>query len=148
MAAVEIVHKGTRHRFECHESGQWYLHDHGHGSGHETDADDHHHIDAERSRNIGKALRMFSRINSDRLIAAGKSKADTFGVENPPMVVMVFTEDGVRPAISLHVGDMAPDGIGRYVFVAQKETVVIVPNYHIENLEKLIQSVGSEHHIH
>ena len=47
-----------------------------------------------------------------------------------------------QPALSLEIGDLAPDGLSRYVLVAGQGMVVTIPNYHVANLTALLAGKG------
>ena len=148
ISSVEIINRGKRFRFDHDEKDidQWYGADYHYESDGETEKD--HHNDDEKAQKITKALVMLSRIKSDRIIATGNSDMDTFGLANPPMVITVFKKGQTQPGSSFHVGNITPDTLGRYIYVVQKKNVVIVPNYHIENIEKLIDLIEEARHTH
>ena len=59
------------------------------------------------------------------------------------MVILVYRKDDAQPVAQYAVGDVAPDGLSRYVLRVGSASVVTIANYQITNLLDLIQAVGS-----
>lgn len=139
VAAVEIVLRGALHRFERDASGAWLYHAHQHAP---ADAGSHRHsADPARSEAIASALAMFSRTRIEREIAADRAEAARYGVDLPPVIVMLYGPGEARPRLRLHAGDVAPDGFSRYVLLAESGAIVTIPDYQIRNLADLVGSL-------
>lgn len=136
IAAVELLHAGHLTRFERTAEGQWFLHPDGHS--HAAGAEHAHTVAPEASEGIGKALGLFSRARVERPVGTADDRA-RFGLTFPSLVVFVFATDRPRAALTLEVGDVASDGLSRYVLIAERGAVVTIPNYHIANLAGLLK---------
>ena len=103
LAAAEIVFDGALWRFERDGSGAWR-----HG---ET-------RDADASARIAAAFDVLGRAQTVReLPEAGDP--DLYGVSDPFLSLALWTRDADSPARYLF-GDMAPDGLNRYVLAAPR----------------------------
>ena len=103
LAAAEIVFDGALWRFERDGSGAWR-----HG---ET-------RDADASARIAAAFDVLGRAQTVReLPEAGDP--DLYGVSDPFLSLALWTRDADAPARYLF-GDMAPDGLSRYVLAAPR----------------------------
>lgn len=60
-----------------------------------------------------------------------------------PVVVSLSGLDAAHPVAEISIGDLAPDGLSRYVLVAGKEQIISIPNYHVKELLRLYSSMGS-----
>ncbi|MEI7970451.1 MAG: hypothetical protein WCJ69_15815 [Betaproteobacteria bacterium] len=136
LAAVEIVQGGTLHRFEKDASGTWFYHGL-HGSG---DTGHAHQPDPEASQRILKALAGTERARLEREIVPGAGGVAEYGVAAPKMLVLFHEAGAGRPVTQYAVGDVATDGISRYVLRVGSSTVSTLPDYQIQNLVKLVES--------
>ena len=50
----------------------------------------------------------------------------------------------MQPLAQYAVGDIAPDTLSRYVLVVGSSTVVTIPNYQIDNMLALIDTVAGK----
>ncbi|HYD67969.1 DUF4340 domain-containing protein [Azospirillum sp.] len=139
VAAVELLHAGRLARFDRTGEGHWFLHPdaHSHAPG-DARADHAHAVAPESSERIGKALGLFARARIERPVGTAEDRA-RFGLTFPDLVVAVFAPGKPRAALTLEVGDVAPDGLSRYVLIVERGTVVTIPNYHIANLTGLLK---------
>jgi hypothetical protein len=139
VAAVELLHAGRLFRFDRTGDGQWFLHPDAHSHAPGADRADHAHAVApESSERIAKALGLFARARIERPVGAADDRA-RFGLTFPDLVVAVFAPGKPRAALTLEVGDVAPDGLSRYVLIVERGAVVTIPNYHIANLTGLLK---------
>ena len=60
-----------------------------------------------------------------------------------PVVVSLSGLDASHPVAEISIGDLAPDGLSRYVQIAGKEKIISIPNYHVKELLRLYSSLGS-----
>ena len=67
---------------------------------------------------------------------------NAYGVTSPQMVILVYGKGNSQPLAQFAVGDIAPDGLSRYVLRVGSASVVTIPDYQITNLLDLIQAVG------
>ena len=103
LAAAEIVFDGVLWRFERDGSGAWR-----HGEARDADA----------SARIAAAFDVLGRAQTVReLPEAGDP--DLYGVSDPFLSLALWTRDAEAPARYLF-GDMAPDGLNRYVLTAPR----------------------------
>jgi hypothetical protein len=129
VAAVEIFARDKSYRFERDASGAWLLHRHAPG-----DAPDTRHVaDPAQSELITRALTAFSQTMIERSVAYG-APGDGYGLIDPPTIVVLFNHDQARPPLDFSVGDMASDGLGRYVLMPDHTEIVTVPDNQIVNL--------------
>ena len=153
LAAAEIVFDGALWRFERDGSGAW-----SYGEARDADA----------SARIAAAFDVLGRAQTVReLPEAGDP--DLYGVSDPFLSLALWTRDAEAPARYLF-GDMAPDGLNRYVLAAppvehdsehdpdheaehdpehesEHESehgpeMATVPEYHTDNLVGLVRSFG------
>jgi hypothetical protein len=59
-------------------------------------------------------------------------------------VILLYRPSATQPLVQYAVGDVAPDTVSRYVdVVGAASGVVTIPNYQIDNLLALIDSVAT-----
>jgi hypothetical protein len=92
-----------------------------------------HVADPAQSELITQALTAFSRTMIERRVAYG-APGDGYGLVDPGAVVVLFTNDQARPPLDFTVGDMASDGLGRYVLMPDHTEIVTIPDAQITNL--------------
>lgn len=136
--AIEIGHAGTMHRFERDASGAWFYH--GVHTGREQGHS--HETDPQAAARIGQALSGFGRAQRERELPAG-AQGNPYGVVTPQTLVLVYRAANAPPLVQYAVGDLAPDGVSRYVLPLGSPTVLTIPEYHLQNLLLLVQSFGS-----
>lgn len=139
LGAVEVVHKGTLHRFERDAAGPWFYH------GIHTGSEQQHAHNAEPAlaAQIEKAFTGFSRTRMEREFPLNV-EADEFQVTRPDIFIMVYRPGAVQPLARYAVGIVAPDGVSRYVLPVGSTRVVTIPNYQIDNLLNLIRAMGEK----
>ena len=124
------------HRFERDATGAWFYHrDHA-----GTQATHAHQTDPQQAERIEKAFAALGRTRMERFFKLDVQNA--YGVTSPKMVILVYGKGNSQPLAQYAVGDVAPDGLSRYVLRVGSASVVTIPDYQITNLLDLIQAVG------
>ena len=132
-AAVELLHRGDRQRFERDSAGQWLQHTDLAG-----EASNHAHRSSPAAdQRIGSVLAVLARARIERTLPDDPTHLAGWGLANPALIVLIHGADG-RVLQTLELGDVAPDGLSRYVQVPQTRQVVTVPNYHATGLLTLL----------
>ncbi len=135
-AVVELLHQGARQRFERDSAGQWLQH-----AALADEASNHTHRSSPAAdQRIGSVLAVLARARIERILPIDISlpaRLAGWGLANPALIVLIHGQDG-RVLITLELGDVAPDGLSRYVQVPQTRQVVTVPNYHATGLLTLL----------
>ncbi len=136
IAAIELVTAGKMHRFERDAAGAWFYH-----AMHESAHPGHQHqTKAQQVERIQMAFAALGRTRMERYFKLDVENA--YGVTSPPMVILVYSKGNSQPLAQFAVGDIAPDGLSRYVLRVGSASVVTIPDYQITNLLDLIQAVG------
>jgi hypothetical protein len=138
IGAIEILSKGTLHRFERDAGGQWFYH----GIHAEGQVQHEHTVDPVAAERIDKALTGFGRTRKERDFPLN-TQADEFGVTRPEIFIMTYLPKSTQPLSRYAVGIVAPDGLSRYVLPVGSTTVVTIANFQIDNLLQLIASFES-----
>jgi len=139
LGAIEVMHKGTLHRFERDSTGAWFYHGIHTGS----EQQHGHNADPSVAAQIEKAFTGFDRTRMERQFPLN-IQADEFQVTRPEIFIMVYRPKEVQPLARYAVGIVAPDGVSRYVLPVGSTYVVTIANYQIDNLLNLIQAVGEK----
>ena len=140
IGLIEIAYNGAFHRFERDAAGAWFYHAHSPtGTGANTN---HAHLtDAKLTPIIDKALKGFETARIERQFPAGPRDAE-YGVNTPGVFILVYRQPtDPQPLMRYAVGNIAPDGVSRYVLPAGAPNVVSIADYQIENLLNLIKTV-------
>ena len=135
IGAVEVLNKGTLHRFERDTAGLWFYH----GVHAESQRQHEHNVDPAAAARIDKALTGFGRTRKERDFPLNV-QADEFGVTRPEIFIIVYMPGAPQPLARYAVGVIAPDSVSRYVLPVGQSRVVTIPTYHIDNLLNLIAS--------
>ena len=136
IAAVELVQGGTMHRFERDATGAWFYH----GVHAGTQATHAHQTDPQQAERIEKAFAALGRTRMERFFKLDVQNA--YGITSPEMVILVYGKGNSQPLAQYAVGDLAPDGLSRYVLRVGSASVVTIADYQITNLLDLIRAVG------
>jgi len=139
LGAIEVMHKGTLHRFERDSAGAWFYHGIHTGS----EQQHAHNADPAVAVQIEKAFTGFGRTRMERQFPLN-IQADEFQVTRPDIFIMVYRPRQVQPLARYAVGIVAPDGVSRYVLPVGSSYVVTIANYQIDNLLNLIQAVAEK----
>lgn len=136
LGAVEIMVKGSMHRFERDAEGRWFYH-----GVHDANKAEHgHNTDPQMAAVIDKAMVVFGRVQREQKIAL-KAGEDEYGVTRPDVFILVYLPKADSPLASYAVGTIATDRVSRYILPAGAADIVTVPDFHIKNLLALIDAV-------
>lgn len=141
IGVVEILYRGTLHRFERDAAGAWFYH--GKGVDPAAAAAHTHQADPVLAPAIEKALRGFSRTRMERQFPRGALEKE-YGTSAPEMFIVYYGPNDLKPLGRVAVGLPAPDRISRYVLPEGSRFVVTIPSYQIDNLEALIKTANGE----
>ncbi len=135
IGSVEIAHAGGLHRFERDPSGTWFYH-----GAHAPATGTHgHQTDPVMAERIAKAFSALARAKFERELPFDPKQSD-YGVLNPATLVLLYRPGESQPLVQYAVGDMAPDGVSRYVLRMGAATVNTLPDYQIKNLIGVVQA--------
>ena len=133
VGAVEVSRGGISHRFERDSAGRWFYHG-AHDGVHESHTHATNPATAER---IDSALQGFDRARIERELPA--EALDRYGLARPQMLILVYRPAEEAPLLQVAVGDVAPDGLSRYVMAAGGRAVYTIAKYQIDNLLELVR---------
>lgn len=139
LGAIEVGHAGTLHRFERDATGAWFYH----GVHAGAQAAHAHQTDAVQAQIIEKAFAGLGRARMERQLKLDV-QANAYGLNSPQMIIIVYGKGMPLPMAQYAVGDVAPDGLSRYVLPVGANFVVTIANYQIENLLGLIDKVTAK----
>ena len=139
LGAIEIGHAGTLHRFERDGTGAWFYH----GIHAGAQAAHAHQTDPVQAQTIDKAFGALGRTRMERQLKLDV-QANAFGLTSPQMIIIVYAKDNPLPMAQFAVGDVAPDGLSRYVLPVGSNFVVTIADYQIENLLGLIDKLKAQ----
>jgi hypothetical protein len=136
VGAIEIMNRGTLHRFERDAGGVWFYH----GIHAETTAAHGHTTDPVAAEKIDTALVGFSRARREREFPLDVAN-DEFGVTRPEIFILAYGLKDPQPLVRYAVGTVAPDKVSRYVLPVGSAEVVTIADFHIDNLLNLIAAM-------
>jgi hypothetical protein len=138
LGAIEVIDAGTVHRFERDAAGAWFYH-----GVHDASAAAHtHSADPSAAARIDRAVAAFGRTRIERRVGRERD-VGAYGVTAPKVVILLYRPGATQPLAQYAVGDLAPDTVSRYVdVVGGASGVVTIPNYQIDNLLALVDSVA------
>ena len=136
LGAVEIMVKGSMHRFERDAEGSWFYH----GVHDASKAEHGHSTDPQMAALIDKAMIAFGRVQREQKIAL-KAGEDEYGVTRPDVFILVYLPKTDEPLARYAVGTIAIDSVSRYVLPVGAAEIVTIPDFHIKNLLALIDAV-------
>ena len=167
LSAIEVGRAGGVHRFERDREGSWYHHDphghthdsssktarhththgktrHTHDAGKEPQAPaqnpQEHRADPVQAERIASTFAALERARMERTFPL-QGDGKEYGLVSPSMVIVVYRGEESQPLAQYAVGDLAPDSLSRYVLKVGSSEVFTLPDYQIENLGKLIESM-------
>ena len=136
LGAIEIMVKGSMHRFERDAEGRWFYH----GVHDASKAEHGHSTDPQIAALIEKAMIAFGRVQREQKIAI-KAGEDEYGVTRPDVFILVYLPKTDEPLARYAVGTIAIDSVSRYVLPVGAAEIVTIPDFHIKNLLALIDAV-------
>ena len=133
IGAIELINKGTMHRFERDKAGLWFYH-----GMHDASKGEHaHQADLQAADLIDKTLTAFGRTRREQSFPLNAA-ADEFGVTRPDLFIMAYQTGRVEPLARFAVGMVTVDNFGRYVLPVGSAEVVTIADFQIKNLLDLI----------
>lgn len=132
-AAVELLHRGQRTRFERDAAARWFAHRTQAGE----PADHSHAIEVAAAERLDAALATFSRTRIERSLEVDAAHRSNYGLDNPTLIVLVHAPDG-RVAVTIEVGQAGADAMSRYVHVPQTGDVHMIADYQVGGLLALL----------
>lgn len=139
ITALDVLKAGRLIRYERSAEGIWFRHpdaDIGNRAAHS------HTAPIEAGNKITETLDMFSRARIERTLGPVADQRDAYGLAFPDMVLAAYRAESAQPAVRLEFGDLAPDGLSRYVLIVDHGQVVSIANYHLTNLAALVADPG------
>ena len=137
IGAIELINKGTLHRFERDKVGVWFYH----GMHAASQGEHAHQADRQAAELIDKALTAFGRTRRERTFPLNAA-ADEFGVTRPDLFILVYQSASVEPLARFAVGIVTVDNFGRYVLPVGSAEVVTIADFQIKNLLDLIDALN------
>lgn len=141
ISAVEIVENGVLTRFERDPAGDWFHHfgEHVHGPGGLV-----HKADPQLAPLIAAELAALERVPVEAVITKqpDEDALARFGLEHPPLIMVLYTRDSSDPVARLSFGNMAKDGLDRYARAQETETIVTIPGQATDHVTKLLRLAG------
>ncbi len=142
ISTVEIVENGALTRFERDPEGDWFHHvgQHSHALGAPM-----HKADPKLAPLLAAEFAALERAPIETVVTQHPD-SDTlseFGLEHPPLIMLLYTRDSSRAVARIEFGKPTRDGQGRYVLVQETGDVVTVTSYAAAHLEKLLQLAGA-----
>lgn len=129
LGVIEIATDGSLHRFELDATGNWFYH----GAHAAAVAGHGHAMNLALSERINKVFAGLDKAKRERDAPFDKDK-DAFGVVVPKIILIVYRPKESQPLAQIAVGDIAADGLSRYVHHVGSDKVYTLPEYHIQNL--------------
>ena len=96
--------------------------------------------DADWAALIDKAFGVFSRTQYLRNLGSGFDGAD-YGLEQPILAIGLFADKTDNPIVRYTVSDVEPDQLRQYAWRSDKDEIVTIPIYQVENIMQLIAAV-------
>jgi hypothetical protein len=131
--AVDLLQRSQRQGFERDAQGAWLRHAPVAGEA----ADHAHRGDPAEAARIEAVFATLGRARIERTLPADPARAAAYGLDNPALIVLLRGRDG-RALQTLEFGDLAPDGLSRYVHLPQTRQLHTVPHYHLAGLLTLL----------
>ena len=136
-AAVELLRRGERVRFERDTAGAWFRHDAVDDKSNGQVGEHAHRVDAASAERLGTAFSTFSRARMERSVTSDPTRLASYGLVNPALIVLIHGRDG-RVLQTLELGEIAPDRLSRYVHLPQTRSVHTIANYQASGLLALL----------
>lgn len=126
-SSLELLDANGMQRYERDPAGRWLRHT---ASAGET-ADHSHMSDPVLAERIASVFAAFSRTRIERTLDPGRNA--TYGLDAPQLIVLIRGR-AERPLLTLEVGQVAADGLSRYVRTPGDGRALMIANYQIEGL--------------
>jgi len=139
IGAIEIAHAGALHRFERDAAGLWLYHG---PHAPTSEPAQGHRADPVAAEKIAKALGGLGRAKFEREFPFDPKSQD-YGVLNPKTLLLLYRKGELQPLVQYAIGDMAPDGVSRYVLKIGAAQVDTLPEYHVQNLVGVVQAASA-----
>jgi hypothetical protein len=138
---IEIVFHGKLNRFERDGAGNWLSHVGQHTHSGNSNA---HVADPVQAKIIATAFAAFEQTQVETVVGrhAGPSELERYGLARPILIALFYPRDSSSPVARIEIGNMAPDGFGRYARVAESGDVVTIAAYEAARLVELLKAVG------
>ncbi len=94
-----------------------------------------------KSFDVNVFLGTISRAKEERQYGKA-SEGNRYGFDHP-VILRLEAMDAKQATAEIKIGDLAPDGLSRYVLIAGKDQIISIPNYHVKDLLRLYSSAGS-----
>ena len=137
--AAEIVHAGKLIRFERDVAGNWFRHtgQHSHAGATST-----HVADPAQAPIIAAALNALDTAAIEtRVKPADQAQLAEYGLNLPPLIVLLYVRDTSTPLVRLEFGGAA-DSLDRYARLAPDGGIVTVAEFEARRLTELLKTVG------
>ena len=134
-SAVELLGPNGMQRFERDGAGWWLLHGEVAGEA----ARHQHRADTASADRIASVFGAFARARIERTLPVAAAGLTTYGLDRPEWIVLIHGTEK-RPPLTLEVGQVAPDGLSRYVRLPGDGRVVTVANFQIEGVLALLRT--------
>ena len=134
-SAVELLGPNGMQRFERDGAGRWLLHGEVAGEA----ARHQHRADAASAERIASVFGAFARARIERVLPVAAAGLTAYGLDRPEWIVLIHATEK-RPPLTLEVGQIAPDGLSRYVRLPSDGRVVTVANFQIEGVLALLRT--------
>jgi Domain of unknown function (DUF4340) len=134
-SAVELLGPNGMQRFERDGAGRWLLHGEaaGEAAGHQ------HRADTASADRIASVFGAFARARIERVLPVAAAGLTPYGLDRPEWIVLIHGAEK-RPPLTLEVGQVAADGLSRYVRLPRDGRVVTVANFQIEGVLALLRA--------
>ena len=140
--AIEILSRGTLHRFERDPAGLWF---HQVGQHVHTPGGFVHHADPELAPLIEAELDALDRLPVARLIDRYPNEAALAGagLDHPATILLLYSRDNAGPVARIELGNAAAEGGDRYARIQQSNALVIISDEATQHVATLLQLGGT-----
>lgn len=135
--SVELVFQGNLYLLEKDDSGRWYYHTHGTTNGVLAS---HEHV-ATPNENEAIAVSLMGLENARVERRLKTKEKDEYGVTRPSLISLLYGWDKSRPISQFAFGDLATDGLSRYIHLVGSDQVAMIADYQYANLIELVEKI-------
>jgi hypothetical protein len=140
--AIEIIFQGRLHRLERDSAGSWLLHigQHSHLAGAPA-----HFADPAQAERIASTLAGLDQAEIESLLpnAAKANALDSFGLDRPKVIALLYARDNSSPLVRIEVGATAQDSFSQYARVNRSDDVAKIAAYQIDRVIDLLKNLGA-----